>query len=53
MSTVRRVAAYTVLGAIGGALAVITAGIGYVIADQQVAYRRAIKARYRAIHPIK
>lgn len=53
MRTVRRIAAYIVLGAIGGALATITAGVGYVIADEQLAYRRAIKSRCRAIHPIK
>lgn len=53
MRTARRVAALIFLGAIGGALATAAAGVGYVITDQQHAYRRNRNARARATHPTK
>lgn len=45
-----RYVGYFALGLIGGAAAVITAGIGYVLVEQQAAYRRTLTRRTRAIH---
>ena len=40
MNPIARYAAYVALGAVGGALATLTAGLGYVIHDwQQAAHR--------------
>lgn len=45
-----RYATYLALGLIGGAAAVITAGLGYVVIEQQAAYRRTLTRRARATH---
>ena len=40
MTTARRYATYVALGAVGGALATLTAGLGYAIHDWQRAAHR-------------
>lgn len=50
MNPIARYVTYLALGLIGGALATAAAGIGYVITDNQLAYRRTLTQRARAIH---
>lgn len=47
---IRRLAAYTALGVVAGALLTVAAGLAFAVAEQQVAYRRTLTRRTRAIH---
>lgn len=47
-----RYVTYFAVGLLGGAAAVITAGLGYVLIEQQAAYKRTLTRRARAVHPI-